>query len=108
MKQAKKLGMNDIFPFGKYQGEKVSKVLETNPDYILWLDNNNVELDDMVLVYAQEADSELKHGPISLYGNKINRVKFKINLPGSYISGKNLKDENSLEVIYESYALDSI
>lgn len=30
------LGKDDTFFFGKYNGEKVNEILETNPAYIIW------------------------------------------------------------------------
>lgn len=34
------LDMEDKFPFGKYRGETVESVLDDDPQYILWWDEN--------------------------------------------------------------------
>jgi uncharacterized protein (DUF3820 family) len=34
------LSYNDILPFGKYENQKVSDIIERDPDYIMWLYEN--------------------------------------------------------------------
>lgn len=34
------LGMEDKFPFGRHAGKKVEDILEDDPQYILWFDEN--------------------------------------------------------------------
>lgn len=34
---------NRIIPFGTYQGKTVQEIINTNPDYILWLSENRTD-----------------------------------------------------------------
>ena len=46
----KEYGLDDIFDFGKHEGEQVEDLLEDDPQYLVWLwDEGVVDLDEAVL-----------------------------------------------------------
>lgn len=50
----------DILTFGKHKGEHVWEVLQVDPQYILWLDEQEiVEFPDDVIIDAEEMEAEL-------------------------------------------------
>lgn len=47
---------NHVLTFGKYKGESIADILETNPQYLVWLHFNSefFELDASLLEEAEE------------------------------------------------------
>lgn len=45
-----------VLTFGKYKGMEIDEVMELNPQYLVWLHNNNdfFELDHLLLDEAEE------------------------------------------------------
>ena len=44
------LGLDDLFPFGKHEGEQVEDVIHDDPSYIEWMVTNEVfEFDNEAL-----------------------------------------------------------
>lgn len=48
--------MDHVLTFGKYKGESIEDILETDPQYLIWLHNNSeyFELDYRLLEIAEE------------------------------------------------------
>ena len=44
------LGMDDVYPFGKYKGVEIEEILLEDPQYLLWVRDNvdQVSFDDEV------------------------------------------------------------
>lgn len=41
------LHFNDIMPYGKYKGQTVGTIIQSDPDYLVWCKNNiNLQLDE--------------------------------------------------------------
>ena len=41
------LHFNDIMPYGKYKGQTVGTIIQSDPDYLVWCQNNvNLQLDE--------------------------------------------------------------
>lgn len=40
--QPEPLALNDLFMFGKHQGKEIEDVIEDDPDYFVWLYENEV------------------------------------------------------------------
>lgn len=52
-----------VFPFGKYKGYKVRYVIDNEPSYILWLDEQDiVKFTDEMIDEAEEND-DAQHDP---------------------------------------------
>lgn len=44
------MGLEDIFKFGKHQGEQLEDVIEDDPGYVTWLaEENVVDFDEQTL-----------------------------------------------------------
>lgn len=41
------LHFNDVMPYGKYKGQTVGTIIQSDPDYLVWCKNNiNLQLDE--------------------------------------------------------------
>ena len=46
---------SDVFTFGKYEGQTIGEIIELDPDYILWLDEEGVaDIASYLLELAEE------------------------------------------------------
>jgi uncharacterized protein (DUF3820 family) len=52
-------GFNHVMTFGKHKGKSIAEILDVNPNYIIWLSDNNVlNISDKVLGMAFELQNE--------------------------------------------------
>lgn len=46
---------SDVFTFGKYEGQSIGEIIELDPDYILWLDEEGAaDIASYLLELAEE------------------------------------------------------
>ena len=49
----------EVFDFGKHKGETLSSVLKRDPQYILWLyENEIVDFPESIVIEAEQNDDE--------------------------------------------------
>ena len=48
------LALEDLFPFGKYEGEQVEDILCDDPQYLVWLYEKDVDFFDQDVVKELE------------------------------------------------------
>jgi uncharacterized protein (DUF3820 family) len=51
---------NFVMPFGKYKGKTLGQIVEANPGYVLWLEDNNVLKIEESLLNLAAQNEELK------------------------------------------------
>lgn len=57
-----------VLTFGKHKGKKVEDIIELDPGYILWIDENKLaKIDEEILNVAEEADRNEDWGEIDMY-----------------------------------------
>lgn len=49
----------EIFTFGKYKGEKVMDIIETNPEYVLWC-GRTIEWFELTVEQAKELSRQME------------------------------------------------
>ena len=95
--------ITDIIPFGKHEGNTFASILETNPDYLVWLSENSYN--QGLKEYCNEITAEYRNTKAAEKQNKFDALNTK-NLQEIYILSptfnKSKNFEEKLKIISKS------